>query len=180
MIYISSFDIIHISDEDVFIEEKIRQMSNWTHVAGVIRVDYIKWNEDTPELDFDKLFGKECGYDYEGFEDADKHPELYLPMGSEGSLQKSVWINPNDSHAARYTVSIFGDLRDHDSCDEIIEWFKNKCQLIGNVRCGIRQATITVDNEYNGIKSYTWNCDDNNELDDEFMIEITDEGADIY
>lgn len=129
-------------------------MSNWTHVAGVIRVDYIKWDKDDPELDFDKLLGKEClwGDGYEVFEDADKHPELYLPMGNEGSLQKLVWINPNDSHVARYTVSIFGDLRAHDSCDEIIEWFKDKCKLIGSVR----QATITVDNEYYGTKSYTY------------------------
>lgn len=133
-------------------------MSNWTHVAGVIRVDYIKWDDDTPELDFDKLIGKEC-HDYDVFVDADKHPELYLPMGSEGSLQKSVWINPNDSHIARYTVSIFGDLRDHFSCDEIIEWFKNKCKLLDNYdEAGsyIRQATITVYNEHGGEKSYTY------------------------
>ena len=135
-------------------------MSNWTHVAGIMRVDYIKL-EDTPELDFDKLLGKECLWssDYEVFEDADKHPELYLPMGSEGSLQKSVWINPNDSHIARYTVSIFGDLRDHDSADEIIEWFKNKCKLIDNYdEAGsyIRQATITVYNEHYGTSSYTY------------------------
>ena len=128
-------------------------MSNWTHVAGVIRVDYMKW-DDIPELDFDELLGKECLWEdgCEVFEDADKHPELYLPMGSEGSLQKSVWIDPDKSSIPRYTVSIFGDLRDHDSCDEIIEWFKNKCKLIGSVR----QATITVDNEYYGTKSYTY------------------------
>lgn len=129
-------------------------MSNWTHVAGIIRVDYIKW-DDTPELDFDKLLGKECLWDsdYEVFEDADKHPELYLPMGSEGSLQKSVWINPNDSHITRYTVSIFGDLRDHDSADEIIEWFKNKCESLDGK---VRQATITVYNGHHGTKSYTY------------------------
>lgn len=133
-------------------------MSNWTHVAGVIRVNYMKW-DDIPELDFDELLGKECLYgDWKAFEDRDKHPKSYLPMGSEGSLQKSVWINPKDSHAARYTVSIFGDLRDHDSCDEIIEWFKNKCKFINNREAPgfIRQATITVDNEYNGTKSYTY------------------------
>lgn len=127
-------------------------MSNWTHVAGIIRVDYIKWDEDTPELDFDKLIGKEC-HDYDTFVDADKHPELYLPMGSEGSLQKSVWINPNDSDCTRYVVSIFGDLRDHDSADEIIEWFKNKCESLGGK---VRQATITVYNECYETKSYTY------------------------
>lgn len=127
-------------------------MSNWTHVAGIIRVDYIKWDDDTPELDFDKLIGKEY-HDYDAFEDADKYPELYLPMGSEGSLQKSVWINPNDSDCTRYTVSIFGDLRDHDSADEIIEWFKNKCKSLSNK---VRQATITVYNGRYGTKSYTY------------------------
>ena len=127
-------------------------MSIWTHVAGVMRVDYIKWDEDEPELDFDKLLGKEC-HDYDFFEDADKHPELYLPMGSEGSLQKSIWISPDDSYVDRYTVSIFGDLRDHDSADEIIEWFKSKCELLGGK---VRQGTITVYNEYYGAKSYTY------------------------
>lgn len=127
-------------------------MSNWTHVAGVMRVDYVKWDEDELELDFDKLLGKEC-HDYASFVNANKRPELYLPMGSEGSLQKSVWINPNDSHCSRYTVSIFGDLRDHDSCDEIIEWFENKCKALGG---SIRQATITVDNGRYGVKSYTY------------------------
>ena len=131
-------------------------MSIWTHVAGIIRVDYIKWDDD-PELDFDKLIGKEClwGSDYEVFEDADKYLELYLPMGSEGSLQKSVWINPNDSSVARYTVSIFGDLRDHDSCDEIIEWFKSKCKALDDDEI-VRQATITVNNERYGTKAYTY------------------------
>ena len=133
-------------------------MSNWTHVAGVIRVDYLKWGKDTPELDFDELLGKKClwGSDEETWVDAENNPNKYLPMGSEGSLQKSVWINPKDSHLARYTVSIFGDLRDHDSCDEIIEWFKNKCKLIGS----IRQATITVHNGYYGTKSYTYEEDE--------------------
>ena len=134
-------------------------MSNWTHVAGVIRVDYIKFG-DIPELDFDKILGKECLYNssYEVFADAEEHPELYLPMGWEGSLKKFVWVNPEESHAARYTVSIFGDLRDHDSCDDIIEWFKNKCKAIDSGEEGgrVRQATITVYNELNGTKSYTY------------------------
>lgn len=132
-------------------------MSNWTHVAGIIRIDYIKW-EDTQGLDFDKLLGRECDCEYKVY-DATMHPESYLPMGSEGSLKKFIWVNPDDSYVARYTVSIFGDLRDHYSCDKIIEWFKNKCKLIdsGKVSSGsIRQATITVNNDRSGTKSYTY------------------------
>ena len=132
-------------------------MSNWTYVAGIIRIDYIKY-EYKSILDFDKLFGRDCDCFHEIFE-AHEHPELYLPVGSEGSLKKSIWVSyPNDSHVARYAVSIFGDLCDY-SCDKIIGWFKNKCKLIDsdNVPGGsIIQATITVSNECGGAKSYTY------------------------
>ena len=72
-------------------------------------------------------------------------------MGSEGSLQKSVWEDPDRSSVAAYTVSIFGDLRDHDSCDEIIDWFKEKCENLM-----VRNAVITVNNERNGTKTWTY------------------------
>ena len=126
-------------------------MSNWTHVAGVIRVDYIKFGND--ELDFDELIGKECLFNSptEVWDDAEAHPDKYLPMGSEGSLQKDVWVNPDSSYVARYTVSIFGDLRDHHSITEIIEWFKEKCKLLW-----VRNAVITVRNELYGTETYTY------------------------
>lgn len=127
-------------------------MSNWTHVAGIIRINGIKWEEDEPELNFDELIGKECVYesDDEVWEDADANPEKYLPMGSEGSLKKSIWINPRRECVARYTVSIFGDLRDHDSTKEIIDWFKKICKKVW-----VRNAVITVTNEMYGTE--TWN-----------------------
>lgn len=132
-------------------------MSNWTYVAGIIRIDYIKY-EDKPILDFDKLLGRDCDCIHEIFE-ANKHPELYLPVGSVGSLKKSIWVSyPNDPYIARYAVSIFGDLCDY-SCDRIIEWFKNKCKLTDSDKVSgssIIQATITVSNEYGDAKSYTY------------------------
>ena len=130
-------------------------MSNWTHVAGVIRIDHIKWEDDEPELDFDELIGKECVYesDDEVWEDADANPEKYLPMGSEGSLKKSIWINPRRECVTRYTVSVFGDLRDHDNINSIIDWFKNKCNQLQSVR----NACITVSNEYYGTKMVSYN-----------------------
>lgn len=132
-------------------------MSNWTHVAGVIRIDYIKWDEDTPELNFDELIGKECLlFDYfsEIWGDVDKNPDKYLPFGSEGTLQKSIWINPNTSCVARYTISIFGDLRDHNSPQEIIDWFKKICNKLGN---SVRNAVVTASNEVNGNLTWSWN-----------------------
>lgn len=127
-------------------------MSNWTHVAGIIRVDSFKFN-DIEEIDFDKIIGKECLWDSpsEVWEDAETNPDKYLPMGSEGSLQKTIWRNPDRNCLASYTVSIFGDLRDHHSTSDIIEWFKEKCKALW-----IRNAVITVHNEWCGTETYTY------------------------
>lgn len=125
-------------------------MSNWTHVAAVVRIDSLRLYDDEPN--FADHFGHEVKWedDMSVWDDAERNPEKYLPMGSEGSLQMSVWINPNRSHLDAYTVTIFGDLRDHDSPDSIIQWFRRKCENIM-----VRNATIEVANELNGVK--TWN-----------------------
>mgnify|MGYP006943185963 CR=1 FL=1 len=131
-------------------------MSNWSHVAAIARVDHLAFL-GTPELDFEEIFGKEIHYesDEELWEEATEYPERFLPMGSEGSLRMSVWINTNPRALARYTVSIFGDLRSHDDPDGIIEWFKDKLEGLS-----IRQAFITVHNERFGYASWTYEDDD--------------------
>ena len=128
-------------------------MSNWTHVAGIVRIDSFRLFE-SKEMNFDEIFGKEIHFDdsYEDWKDARMHPGKYLPLGSEGSLTKTVWINPDESHLAAYTVSVFGDLRDHQSSDAIIEWFKDICS-----RLNVRNATISAYNEQNGDAS--WCCE---------------------
>ena len=70
-------------------------MSNWTHVAGIIRIDDLRLKDTIP--DFDKLIGKELHFmdTIAMWDEARDHPERYLPQGSEGSLMKSVWINPD-------------------------------------------------------------------------------------
>lgn len=120
-------------------------MSDWTHVAAIFRVDGIR--AIAPDPDFDEVFGKECLFEspVEVWDDANEHPEAYLPLGSEGTLEKSVWVNPDRSCMAAYTVSVFGDLRDFSSIDEIMEWFERCCG-----KCWIRQAAITVENEWSG------------------------------
>ena len=126
-------------------------MSNWTHVAGIIRIDDLRL-EDTI-LDFDKLIGEELHFEdcREKWNDASNHPDKYLPKGSEGSLTKSIWINPERDMAAAYTVSIFGDLRDHDDAQEIVDWFKKICN-----KFTIRNAVIVVENELNGQLTWTY------------------------
>lgn len=126
-------------------------MSNWTHVAGIIRVDCIRGLEVKP--DFAQIFGKELhwGSTPEEWEEYATHPEGYLPSGSEGSLTITVWDNPKKSHIAAYTVSIFGDLRDHENSDEIIEWFKDKC-----AKLRVRNACIVAENEHNGVRHWVY------------------------
>lgn len=125
-------------------------MSNWTHVAGIIRIDDFRFGDFT-EPDWDKIFGKELRYEdgYDKWEEAEDYPEHFMPLGSEGSLSKSIWVNPDKSCATAYTVSIFGDLRDYDDLDGIINWFKEKCGMLNT-----RQATIVVSNGF--IDNKVW------------------------
>lgn len=139
-------------------------MSNWTHVAGVIRVDSLRFNED---IDFDKLIGKEfmpyknildndsiedtIAKLNEAYADLEADSSAYLPMGSEGSLHKSVWTNPDECACAAYVVTIWGDLRDHHDANEIVEWFKKICDKLW-----VRQACITVENERNGTVNWAY------------------------
>lgn len=126
-------------------------MSTWTHVAGVVRVDAIRIGTIT-EPNWDDIFGKECLWEAapEMWEDADEHPEKYMPCGSEGTLQKDIWTNPEKSCIAAYTVSIFGDLRDWYDVNAIVEWFK---KIVTCDDISVRNAVITVTN---GIESKTW------------------------
>lgn len=128
-------------------------MSIWSDVAAIVRVnDFLGFGEDEPN--WDDIFGKECLFESssEVWDDAYEHPEKYLPMGSEGSLQKTVWVNPDQSRADAYTVSIFGSLRDHTDVDGLIGWFKD---IVTN-KVWTRQASITIDNILYGPGTVTW------------------------
>lgn len=126
-------------------------MSNWTHVAGIVRIDTFDTANPETEKQIREVFGKAVDWDSpeELWEEYHAHPEAFLPCGSEGSLDMTVWINPDRSCLPRATVSIFGDLRDHDDPDAIIVWFKDKCS-----KFWIRNASIVVNNEWNGVR--TW------------------------
>lgn len=131
-------------------------MSNWSHVAGTVRIDNIEFLNGN--LNFFNIFGKECLWNSDKltWDDAANNPDKYLPMGSEGSLQLSIWENPDKECSASYTVSIFGDLRDHHNPQEIIDWFRNKIKDLW-----VRQAVITVDNEWNGTLTWVYDVRDN-------------------
>lgn len=115
-------------------------MSNWIHVNAAIRINDASSDDLVP--DFDNLIGKECIIDSPEsvWDDMNLNPDLYLPMGSEGSLRKSVYI-----YASSYSVMIFGDLRDRGEEDAkgVLQWFKDKCNKI-NETYGVKDAVITV------------------------------------
>lgn len=126
-------------------------MSRWTHVAAVVRIDDIGaiFGDTT---DWNAYFGKELRYTSQShlWDEAEEHPERFLPRGSEGSLTLHVLENPDKNNINRYNVMIFGDLRDYDTPDVILDWFKEKVNGITMVR----QAVITIETEY--VKTITW------------------------
>ena len=133
-------------------------MSCWSHVSGVIRLNSFRRRGNAP--DFDEMFGREVNWvdlHCDGEQEYDRHPEKYLPMGSEGSLQKSVWVNPDHRDLCAFCVTIFGDLRDHYNSDGIIEWFKKKCESVEQFNCCVRSAFVLVENDVDGTKTWTYN-----------------------
>lgn len=130
-------------------------MSVWTHIAGIIRVDDIRFTDEIPN--FDIIFGKEWTFDdlwnsTPVYDDFETNPETFMPSGSEGSLTKSVWVNPDRSEMGAYTISIFGDLRDYDTPEKIVEWFKERCNEVW-----VRQAIISVETEGRDPLNYYYN-----------------------
>lgn len=111
-------------------------MSNWTHVLGIIRAVTFG-----TEVDFDEIIGYEW-HRGDGFIPGMK----WMPDGSEGSLCKTV-----DGGI----ISIFGDLRDHEDPQEIIDWFNGVCESLDK-DCWVRQAVITVANEQNGTLDWRY------------------------
>ena len=116
-------------------------MSQWTHVAAVFRLDSFD------EIDDEKIyevFGKEVSY--EGMFNYDlADTSKTLPMGSEGTLEMSIWRNSDSGCLASTTVSVFGDLRDYGGNDieKLKQWFNECCEAFNT-----RQAVMHVIDEY--------------------------------
>lgn len=118
-------------------------MSVWSHVAAVFRIDAFRV-DGFPLPNFENVFGKPCTYNSPDYvwDDCENHPEEYLPCGSEGSLEMSVWEDPDIHSLAAYTVTVFGDLRDYSDLKAIKKWFFDCCS-----KANIRQAVITAECE---------------------------------
>jgi len=115
-------------------------MSRWTHVNSSFRIDSMKSITDDEIYD---VFGRYVGYD--DLCDFDGEYKT-TPMGSEGSLQISIYHNPEENHLATTQVSVFGDLRDFGGKNDIAkleQWFYDCCAMLY-----VRQAVIQIRDEW--------------------------------
>ena len=102
---------------------------NQTQIAAIIRVNDFRGLIDPPNFD-----------------------ETLNISWIGDSVKKNIWDNPNKSSVAAYTVSIFGDVKDHIDGSKIIDWFKESISKLA-----VRQACITI-NTSDG-KTLSWHLD---------------------
>lgn len=110
-------------------------MSQWTHVAGTIRIDCVGHDEVKEQLN--NVLGQTWKYG-----DAVDPDTEYAPYGSEGSIQYTITENSDESCIAAFVVTFYGDLRNYANDAKIIAWFEKACDAFY-----IRQAAITIDVE---------------------------------
>lgn len=103
-------------------------MSQWTHVAGIFRIDALIISEEVQKETIEEIKGLIVNGD-----------DTPLPCGSEGSLKYEVIPNPSLNSLSAFTVPVWGDLRDYDGAEEIKSWFESVCRNLW-----IRQAIIEI------------------------------------
>lgn len=109
-------------------------MSQWTHVNASIRFDGFLGTG----LPTKQELGQICCWEDENTSHWD-NPDL--PCGSEGSIEYEIISNPNKNSIAAMVIVFFGDLRDYDNAQEILEYFERitKDKII---RSGILEIDI--------------------------------------
>lgn len=163
-------------------------MSQWTHLAGIIRLDNMDANivNLLTEVKKDKIteavvkaLGQTCNYD----SSLEQWDRCGVPMGSEGSLQYAVFPNSDgDEHSLSWGyIPIWGDLRDfgNEKISEIQDWFQKSLERLltpegfGPVEgmslykkadymlssFMIRDAVLSVDVEYSPPIIFLWDDD---------------------
>lgn len=120
-------------------------MSDWTHINGVFRID--NDGEKHNRKYFNKIFGKQCLFtdSIKRHIKLNKHPEKFLPSGSEGTCQLHIIKNVNPNDIIAYDAVITGDLRNCSYTKEIVNYFIKVCRKF---KLGtIRQAVLTTSND---------------------------------
>lgn len=109
-------------------------MSQWTHVCGLIRTDFIDFGGDDPVAKSEREKIEEALGPISSYE---HRCDTNAPSGSEGSLQWEI-LESGTRYINRFNIAIWGDLRDYgdrdEDIDEIRRWFKNVCESCMMVR----------------------------------------------
>lgn len=165
-------------------------MSQWTHLAGLIRLD--AFGATLVRLPFEeiskmvkeaavKALGNTCDYE----DNSEAWEACNVPQGSEGSLQYKIFSNSNkDTPSLSWGyVAIWGDLRDFGTKDypSVLDWFQKSLERLQhpegfgspedmsqNVKAmyaiasfGIRDAVLSVHAESSPCKVLRWDSEKN-------------------
>lgn len=115
-------------------------MSQWTHVSGIILLDYLTFLIGDPK-EIKSLLSEN------------------IPTGSEGPVEFRIHKRDDrwsDTDPRWGYIAIFGDLRDYYGSDETIgkvkDWFYHVCQSLVSQKFIVRQAVVSIEVEFGG----TW------------------------
>lgn len=120
-------------------------MSNWMHLAGIIRIDKDPWKQAKQKGVIKKMFNRD-GYEdiymsksYEG-----------LPCGSEGPAKCVISSGPFE-----HIITIYGDLRgrDIDYVEYVEKWWNNLEKILTANNMSIKHSilNVIVDQPYKNI-----------------------------
>ena len=123
---------------------KDTDMSIWTHVTGVIRIETSKTLTDA---DIENLLGKRLPYKASQSLKGEykNNPENFMPARLNFCIH---------NHHTKYElnsciVSVFGDIDDYVHEENILAWFRERLK---KSKLTIRQACITI----TGLYNITW------------------------
>lgn len=133
-------------------------MSQWTHIAGVIRIDAIRHGNGRDMQQHKAL--KELFRTWSYGDRNSKRAKCNVPYGSEGSIQVKIVPGEEDSLAA-YAILLWGDLRDFGDAEDIknlkkwwkhiIDKFEHPDLVAPEIKncyfMGIRQACLKIEVE---------------------------------
>lgn len=153
-------------------------MSQWTHVAGLIRLDSMcyehekkdRWIErNKKEILLEGILGPILKWhSWDADEDLDKISKEWdriseickLPRGSEGSIEYKIITDFDTESVTAFDIAIYGDLRDFGmkQVSDIQKWFYDTCKELDNSDdfSGVRMATLCVAVEGEGRINFAY------------------------
>lgn len=134
-------------------------MSVWTHVVGIINVDYLRLGDGdgaTGVKLMEDILGPMAtlgAFDVDtlAFErDPEALDNCKLPLGSEGSVVYAIYQHGEPNEATWATVVLRGDLRDYESIEEIDSWIREVAEAIcgDDTRMWIRNGVLRAHVEF--------------------------------